>query len=57
MADFEPQQANHLPGNLFPRSTAHLQYNHHVLHNVGVSLVRLDNLPFAGAHVFEHDVL
>ena len=57
MADIDPQQANHLPRNLFPRSTARSQHNHHVLHNVGVSLVRLDNLPFASAYVSVRDVL
>jgi len=35
MADIEPQ-ANHLPGNWFPRSIAHPQHNNHVLHNAGV---------------------
>jgi len=52
----EPQ-ANHLPGNFFPCSNAYPQYNHHVLHDVRVSLVRLGNLPFASAHVFGHDIL
>jgi len=56
MADIEPQ-VDHLPGNFIPRSTAHPQYNHHVLHDVRVSLVRLDDLPLEGAHVFGHDVL
>ena len=28
-----------------------------MLHNAGVSLGRLDNLPFASGHVSEHDVL
>ena len=41
MADTEPQQANHPPGNFLPRSTVRPQHNHHMLHNVGVSLVRL----------------
>jgi len=57
MADTEPQQANHLPGNFFPRSTARPQHNHHVHHSVGVILVRLENPPFASAHVSGHDVL
>jgi len=58
MADFEPQQPNHIPGNFVPRSTtARPQHNRYVLHNAGVSLGRLDNLPFASAHESGHDVL
>ena len=48
MADINPQQVNHLPGDFLPRSTVRPQHNHHVLHNVGVSLVRLGQPPFSG---------
>ena len=57
MAGIESQQANILPGNLFPCFTARPQYNHHVLHSVGTSLVRLNNIPFSTARVSAHDLL
>ena len=47
----------HLPGDFFPNSTARPQHNHHVFHNAGVSLVLLDNFPFASARISVHDVL
>ena len=56
-----PRADDALPCDHVPKpseqTTARPQYNHYVLHDVGVSLVRLDNLPFASAHVPEYDVL
>ena len=53
MTDMEPQQADHLPGDLLPRF---IQQNP-VLHNVAVSLARHNNLPSVIAHVFVQNVV
>ena len=56
MTDMEPQQVDHLPGDLHPSFIAPQQHNP-VRHNAAVSLARHNNLPRVNAHGFVRNVV
>jgi len=51
MTDMEPQQADHLPGEVLPRFIAPQQHNP-VPHNAAVSITRHNNHPRMNADGF-----
>ncbi len=56
MADIAPLQADHLPGDLIPRSIVPQQHNP-LRRGTGVSLECRDILPLVNVHLSVYDVL